>query len=112
MALIHAGSIKRGLNTIGVPNIMGSLILKTEGAINTRPSILSCLDLEKHIRMFRPSVAQTPPMVINAMVKNASEVTMLAAVPPAATASIFSWMATIKIGVVRAFHSHVEIPRV
>ena len=86
----HAGIINTGFITIFPPYIIGSLILKIEGTINTRPNVFNCFDLEKHINAFKPKVAHIPPIVINAIVNTDSLVTIFVATPPAATASIFA----------------------
>ena len=62
--------------------------MKIEGTMKIRPSVFSCLDLEKHMRTVRPRVAHMPPIVMNASVNVDSEVTMLVATPPAAMASM------------------------
>lgn len=59
--LIHMGSISSGLNTIGDPNITGSLILKIDGPMNIFPRVLIFLDLDRSIRTFSVSVAPCRP---------------------------------------------------
>ena len=49
MLLIHTGSMNSGLNTTGAPNISGSLMLNSDGAIQIRPMVLSLFDLERSI---------------------------------------------------------------
>ena len=108
--LIRIGSINRGLNTTGAPNINGSLILNKEGPIQILPMVLSFLLLEPSISTFKGSVPPRPPMVIKAAVNTASLVAIFIGTPPFATASIFSAIATIKIGVVTALNTQLEIP--
>ena len=108
--LIRMGSIRSGLNTTGAPNISGSLILNRDGPIQILPMVFSFLLLERSIKTFNGSVPPRPPMVIRAAVNTASLVAMFSGAWPFATASIFSAIATMKIGVVTALNTQLEIP--
>ena len=55
-----------GLNTTGNPNIIGSFMLNNPGIIDSFPSSLYCLDLEKYsIVQTNPRVKPEPPKVMN-----------------------------------------------
>ena len=60
--VIINGIKKRGLKARGVPNIIGSLILKIPGPIDILPSVLKYLLLDrKAIKITNPIVAPVPP---------------------------------------------------
>ena len=62
--LIHIGSINNGLKTIGVPNVIGSLILNIEGPKQTRPKAFNLFDFENSIMIFNGKVPPVPPNAI------------------------------------------------
>ena len=77
------GAKRNGFITIGALYIMGSLILKIDGKIESLPTVFKLFDLEKHINKFNVNVAPIPPIVIKPAVKTASFVAILVADKPA-----------------------------
>ena len=59
------GIARIGFMTIGAPKIMGSLILKSPGSIDSFPNCFKYLDFENIKRTTRANVAPDPPIQTN-----------------------------------------------
>lgn len=60
------GIPKNGLKIIGIPNIIGSLILNNAGSAEILTIVFICLDLAKiNPEIIRPKVAPAPPIHTN-----------------------------------------------
>ena len=83
------GTINTGFNTIGVPKIIGSLILKQDGKKHVFPKELAYFDLERNAnKIANPIVQPDPPIQINHW-KNGSAAIAVGACP-AATATVLA----------------------
>ena len=111
MVQIHMGIMRMGLKTIGVPNRMGSLMLKIAGAMQTRPSVFRRLLLENRHQMFSARVQPMPPRQISAIPLQTSEVVRYIAVPPAATAATLAACAGMKMALRGPDQVQPEMPR-
>ncbi len=65
----HIGTMRIGLKAIGDPKITGSLILKIEGTIVTRPMAFKCFDLASNtMSTTKGSVVPIPPIHTHAII--------------------------------------------
>ena len=95
------GTNRNGLRIIGVPKMIGSLMLNNPGTAETLVIVLSCFDLAKiNPAMINPSVAPAPPIHTNHC-RNCSG-TMYGISPccPFASHSPFLAIASCQIGLI------------
>ena len=91
------GIINIGFNTIGKPNIIGSLIPKIPGTIDNLPNWVILLDLQNNnITITSESVLPPPPNVVKKSVNG--PVNIFGNGKPACKASKFSIVNTFNIG--------------